>query len=111
MMGSEKHHKVNTLVIGYNSLGPSMDNDKRIDIKEYQQAIGSLMFAMIMMRPDITFVMGKLSQHISTAAQKIRYGTGGEDVRFRQYADADWASDASDRKSVSGSVTMFMEAL
>ncbi|KAI0993721.1 hypothetical protein K3495_g14463 [Podosphaera aphanis] len=126
MMGSEKHHKVTTPVVGYNSLGPSMDNDKRIDIKEYQQAIGSLMFAMIMTRPDIAFVMGKLSQYMSdpaehhghalkhlmrylrsTADQKIRYGPGGDDVRFCQYTDADWASDVSNRKSVSGSVTMF----
>ncbi|KAI0994853.1 hypothetical protein K3495_g13329, partial [Podosphaera aphanis] len=128
MMGSEKYHKVNTPVVGYNSLGPSIDNDKRIDFKEYQQAIGSLMFAMIMTRPDIAFVMGKLSQHMSdpaehhghalkhlmrylrsTADQKIRYGPGGDEVRFRQYTDADWESDISDRKSVSGSVTMFYE--
>ena len=42
----------------------------------------------------------------STITQKLCYGPGGEQT-FAVYSDADWASDQDDRKSVSGSVTMF----
>ncbi|KAI0994559.1 hypothetical protein K3495_g13622, partial [Podosphaera aphanis] len=112
MMGAEKHRKVATPVVNYNSLRSATNKDIRIDVKEYQKAIGSLMFAMILTRPDIAFAMGKLSQYMSdpaehhghalkhlmrylrsTVHQKIRYGPGGVDTRFLQYTDADWASD------------------
>jgi hypothetical protein len=93
---------------------------------EYQQGIGSLMFAMIFTRPDIAFTIGKLSQYMSdpaehhghalknllrylrsTVTMKLRYGPGGEHSQFVVYSDADWASDMVDRKSVSGSTAMF----
>jgi hypothetical protein len=84
------------------------------------------MFAMVLTRPDIAFVLGKLAQFMSdpvehhghalknlmrylrsTLNQKIRYGPGGEFEHFTLYSDADWASDKSDRKSVRGYVIMF----
>ncbi|KHJ33851.1 putative effector [Erysiphe necator] len=45
----------------------------------------------------------------SIVKQKIRYGPGGEDHNdhFVIYTDADWASDVTDRKSLSGGVGMF----
>ncbi|CZS92418.1 related to TY4B TY4B protein [Rhynchosporium agropyri] len=111
---------------GYENLRPANDNDERINVTEYQQAIGSLMYAMIFTRPDIAFILGKLSQFMSdpaihhghglkallrytksTIKTKIRYGPGGEYSIAVLYSDADWASDKFDRKSVSGSVTMF----
>ncbi|KAI1001987.1 hypothetical protein K3495_g6216 [Podosphaera aphanis] len=126
MMGAEKHRKVTTPVVDYNSLRSAPNKDIRIDVKEYQKAIGSLMLAIMLTRPDIAFAMGKLSQFMSDPAehhgqalkhlmrylrsivhQKIRDGPGGVDTRFLQYTDADWASDVTDRKSVSGSVAMF----
>jgi hypothetical protein len=95
-------------------------------LTEYQQGIGSLMYAMIFTRPDIAFVLGKLSQFMSepvehhghalkylmrylksTIKQRLRYGPGGVYKNVAVYSDADWASDKSDRKSVSGSVAMF----
>lgn len=36
-----------------------------------------------------------------------RYGVGLGYKKFRVYSDADWASDENDRKSASGSMTMF----
>jgi hypothetical protein len=110
----------------YESLRPANGTDKRINVTEYQQAIGSLMYAMIFTRPDIAFVLGKLSQFMSdpaehhgyalkflfrylksTVKQRIRYGPGGDHEYFVLYSDADWATDKVDRKSVSGSIAMF----
>jgi hypothetical protein len=109
----------------YDDLRPVTGDDELIDIMEFQQGIGSIMFAMVLTRPDIAFVIGKLSQFMSkparhhghalkflmrylrsTVKQKLRYGPGGVDKHLGVYSDADWASDKTDRKSVSGSVTM-----
>jgi hypothetical protein len=110
----------------YKQLRPATDDDTRIDATQYQEGIGSLMHAMVLTRPDIAFVLGRLSQYMSdpaehhghalknlmrylrtTVTQKLRYGKGGVHEHFVVYSDADWASDKADRKSVSGSVTMF----
>jgi len=110
----------------YTHFRPAADTDKRINVAEYQQGIGSLMYASVFTRPDIAFVMGKLSQYMSepaehhghalkdlmrylksTASQKLRFGPGGAYEHFVVYSDADWASDKADRKSVSGMVIMF----
>jgi len=69
------------------------------------------MFAMVLTRPDIAFVLGKLAQYMSdpsehhghalkslmrylnsTASQKLRYGPGGAHKHFVMYSDADWAT-------------------
>ncbi|CCE32516.1 uncharacterized protein CPUR_06376 [Claviceps purpurea 20.1] len=124
---TQETHKPKTVpATGYENLRPANDNDERINVNEYQQAIGSVMYAMIFTRPDIAFVVGKLSQFMSDPAKhhgqalksllrylkstiktKIRYGPGGDRNTFALYSDADWASDKTDRKSISGSVTMF----
>lgn len=43
----------------------------------------------------------------STIKQKLRYGPGGVYENLVMYSDADWANDKSERKSISGSITMF----
>ncbi|KAI0995304.1 hypothetical protein K3495_g12878, partial [Podosphaera aphanis] len=110
----------------YSDYAPSTDQDIRIEANQYQQVIGSLMFAMILTRPDISYALGKLSQHMSdpcerhgsalkklmrylnsTITQKIRYGPGGALNHIAVYSDADWAGDKADRKSTSGYVVMF----
>ena len=111
----------------YTSLRPSSPNDTRIDPSEYRQGIGSLMYGMVFTRPDIAFVLARLAQYMSdpathhghalknvmryirsTIKQKLRFGPGGahrDEVGI--YTDADWASDKTDRKSISGGVGMF----
>uniref|UniRef100_A0A2N9E7P1 Reverse transcriptase Ty1/copia-type domain-containing protein n=1 Tax=Fagus sylvatica TaxID=28930 RepID=A0A2N9E7P1_FAGSY len=51
----------------------------------YANAIGSLMYVMLCMRPDICFAVGL-----------------GRDLHLRGYSDADWAGDLDERKSTSG---------
>jgi hypothetical protein len=81
---------------------------------------------MVFICPDIAFVLGKLSQFMSdpvkyhghalknvlgyvksTFKKKLYFDPGGAYDYMVVYSDANWASDKSDRKSISGSVTMF----
>src|ERR1700726_4340140 len=113
-------------IANYEQLRPSGDNDRRISTIEYQQAIGCLMFAIVLTRPDIAFVLGRLAQYMSnllehyrhalknlirylnsTASQKLRYGLRGAYRHLAIYLDADWASDKSIRRSVSKNVAIF----
>ena len=120
-----KHKSKSIPAADYSNLRPASDSDERIDALQYQQVIGSLMYAMILTRPDIAFTLGCLARYMtdpavhhghavkevmrylrSTIKQKLRFGPGG-DTHFVIFTDADWASDKSDRKSVSGGVGIF----
>jgi len=98
---------------------------------KYRAAIGSLMYASIGTRPDITFAVQHLSQFLTspspehwTAVKRVfRYLNGTLDygitynredldldndsqLNQRAYSDADWASNVVDRHSISGNVFM-----
>jgi hypothetical protein len=107
-------------------LPTAIEKNERINVSQYQQGIGSLLYAIVFTRPDIAFVLGKLSQFMSdlekhhgqalknllrylksTIMQKLHFGPGGAYDHMVIYSDADWASDKSDRKSISGSIAMF----
>lgn len=92
--------------------------------RPYRALIGSLMFLAITTRPDIAFCVGFLSRsldnyteaHWNAALKVLRYlqatpdlsihYTGGGDPTLTEtlelYTDADWATDPSVRRSVSG---------
>ena len=100
------------------------------DQKLYQAIIGSLMYAALPTRPDISFAVAALCRynsqprtgHMTAARRVIRYLKGTTDLRlhFRSggtdtlangklngmrisgYTDSDWANDSSDRKSRGG---------
>jgi hypothetical protein len=94
----------------------------------YAQLIGSLMYLAIGTRPDIAYAVNRLAQFTSnpkplhwTAVKRVfRYlkytknhalTFGGDDDDIRNtdlnfFCDADWANDTSDRKSISGYVTI-----
>lgn len=97
------------------------------DLRLYQEKVGTLLYAAISTRPDIAFAVNKLTRHMQAptvadakaADRVLRYlaGTRANGVLFGRnseakhisisaYADADWGSDPSDRKSVTGWIAM-----
>ncbi len=88
---------------------------------EYQRAMGSLMYAAIATRPDIMFSVTQLSQFSHTPREAhwtavkrvfrylagteelgITYGGRGVGFRVQGFSDADWGSDETDSKSITG---------
>jgi hypothetical protein len=120
----ETHKKKAIPLHGYEDLRPSLPSDVRIDSTSYREAVGTFMFGMVYTRVDIAFALGRLSQYMSdpsehhghalkgllrylrsTVSQKLRFGPSAtRDLVL--YSDADWATDRTDRKSISGNVTM-----
>ncbi|PKU85270.1 uncharacterized protein LOC114579062 [Dendrobium catenatum] len=93
----------------------------------YRKIAGSLQYLSIT-RPDIAFAANNICQHMHTPTvthyqelkRLLRYIKGSlhyglpispGNLILRTYADADWASDCSDRKSVSGFCTYLGNSL
>ena len=91
------------------------------DSRLYREIIGSLIYIMIATRPDLCYIVTKLSQymarptvnHLSMAKHVLRYlkGTISNCLTFKKsdsfnlfgFCDADWAN-CSDRRSITGYV-------
>lgn len=102
-------------------------DEKELIIEDvpYRQLIGSLMFIATVSRPDIAYSVSYLSQYLdrptkslwTQAKRCLRYlkETSNLGLLFKRteqkcietYSDSDWAGNISDRKSVSGSVTLY----
>ncbi|KAJ3473640.1 hypothetical protein NLI96_g12898 [Meripilus lineatus] len=117
----EASHPVSTPLDPTSKLEPTpsdFDQSSMTNIP-YQAAIGSLMYAAVATRPDISFAVQALSQfntnpspvhwtavkHVlrylnGTRTLGITYGNGTLDLIG--YTDADWAQSTADRRSVSG---------
>jgi hypothetical protein len=100
-----QYHPKKIPVVDYNCLRPANDDDKLINVNEYQQVIGSTIYPMVYTRPDIAFPLGRLSQYMakpvkhhgislknlmrylqSTIKQKLRFGPGGAQTNIaKQY--------------------------
>ena len=95
---------------------PLNENELRL----YRQIVGALIYVMVATRPDISFIVTKLSQFMSNALQShmtmakyvLRYlkGTMNETITFTKsdgsisitgFCDADWAN-SDDRRSITG---------
>ncbi len=117
-MRQDKHKATKIPLNGYDALHPAGIEDVRINQQEYQQVIGSLMYAAIHTRPDIAFALNRLSQYLSDPAEHhghalkkllryirstidlgITYGTSGS-MELVGYSDSDYASERLDRKSI-----------
>jgi hypothetical protein len=115
-------HPVTTPVDHSIHLNPANENN-RIDVTLYQQAIGSIMYAAVGTRPDLAFAIQTLSQfnhdpgteHWTAVKRVFRYLNGTldlgitydgnlstDDIPVDGYSDADWASNHINRRSISG---------
>lgn len=91
------------------------------DQRQYRGMLGSLIYIMTCTRPDISWIVSKLSQHMSNPKEKhmvavkhvYRYlkGTKNFELCYSKsdtkpelmgFSDADWANDPEDRKSTTG---------
>ena len=98
----------------------SANESKLADVNLYRGLVGSLIYVMTCTRPDLCYIVTKLSQnmtnptttHLTMAKHVLRYlkGTIDRCLTFRKsseplglvcFCDADWAN-AEDRKSVTG---------
>ncbi|GJR19625.1 zinc finger, CCHC-type containing protein [Tanacetum coccineum] len=94
---------------------------KPVDKLEYSRAIGCLMYAMTSTRPDIAYVVGRLSrftsnpsrQHWKAITRVFKYLRGTKDYGLSYvgypsvlegYSDASWINHIEDSSSTSGCV-------
>ncbi|XP_031333882.1 secreted RxLR effector protein 161-like [Photinus pyralis] len=98
----------------------SEDEAEKMSRVPYQEAVGSLLFAAQVSRPDISFAVNNVSRYTRnpglthwTATKRImRYlrGTiqyklefdGQRSSQVIGYADSDWANNVDDRRSITG---------
>ncbi|CAI7916991.1 unnamed protein product, partial [Closterium sp. NIES-53] len=92
-----------------------------LDINLYQSIVGSLMYASVCTRPDLSHAVGVLSQflsapstqHLNAAKRVLRYLSGSKSFGLffhghehgsvlHGFTDADWAGPLSKRKSTGG---------
>ena len=122
--GMDECNPVSTPVEPGKELTKTDENEAGVDTQRYQEIVGSLIYAAITTRPDITHAVNILSQqmakpnneHWSAAKRVLRYLKGTLDVGivYRKsdnfelvgYSDADWAGCVDSRKSTSGYVFM-----
>ena len=101
---------------------------KLVDQQNYQQIIGSLLYASGGTRPDVTFIVGVLARycgypnqlHLTAAKRVLRYlkGTAERALTYTTegnasltgYSDADWAGDRDSQRSTSGMKFMLQGA-
>jgi hypothetical protein len=98
----------------------SQDKESMASIP-YRQAIGSIMYAMVGTRPDLSVAVGKLSQfmqnpgfeHWNAVKKVLRYLQHSKNAVLQYkscedggtlfgYCDSDWGGDEDSRKSTSG---------
>ena len=99
----------------------SYDTEECIDEPKYRELVSSLVFAMTCTRPDLCYVVTKLSQHLScpnkgdwvmlkhvfryvkgTIDYGLCYKQCANDLKFLAFCDSDWASSTKDRRSITG---------
>ena len=95
--------------------------EEPIDPRTYREAVGCLIYAMICTRPDICWIITKLSQYLSKPSKSqwvavkhvmrylkctidfgLCYSKCVDGLTLLGYSDADWASSTDDRRSITG---------
>ena len=102
---------------GYNDSKSESQNENN---SLYREMVGALIYAMTCTRPDLSFVVSKLSQHLSdpteadfvmlkhvfryvqgTADYCLKFKKSSNDIKLNGFSDADWGTSL-DRRSTSG---------
>ncbi|KAG7479129.1 Retrovirus-related Pol poly from transposon TNT 1-94 [Solea senegalensis] len=92
-----------------------------IDSTGYREIVGSLIYIMTCTRPDLSWVVSKLSQHLAepkqqhwaaakhllrylkgTINQELHYQKSEKNLQLEGFSDADWAADINERRSTTG---------
>ena len=99
---------------------PNKPKAKQKSSKLFREIVGSLIYAMLCTRPDISWIITKLSQHLDDPNNVdwllinhvMRYIKGSletklcftksDKLQLVGYCDADWGGDPGERKSTSG---------
>ena len=98
-----------------------MNVQREMEGVPYKARVGSLMYAMVAMRANITFAISTVSQFLSKAGPPhwmavkriirnlkgtldFKLCLGSKDIVLIGFCDADWAGDANDRRSTTGYV-------
>ncbi|KAK2578415.1 hypothetical protein KPH14_012187 [Odynerus spinipes] len=113
--------------VKFTEVGNENETDNLADKELYLEAIGSLLYVSQVTRPDIAFIVNKLSsfckepkqQHWNAVKRVFRYLKGSVDFRLKYkrvsdqkiigYSDSDWANDTRDRKSITGCIFLMNE--
>ena len=124
-MGTDKHKCTEISLNEYDALHSAGSNDQRIDQRQYQQAIESLMYAVIHICSDIFFALDWLSQYFNDSAEHHKHAlkrllqyihsTVNLEIMYRlsgsqdliECSDSDYTSDKQNQKSVLDHVYMF----
>ncbi len=94
-------------------------------VKLYQAIVGSVIYAMVEIRPDIVMAVSVLSRYCTnpnenhfnvikrllrylkgTLSYGITYGQNGKEEDLVVYTDADWGGDKETRRSIGGYLTV-----
>ena len=90
------------------------------DVRKYREVVGSLVYAMTCTRPDLAWVVTKLSQHLSkptskdwmmvkhvlrylkgTMERKLKFSKSTNGLKLRGFSDSDWGG-SEDKRSTTG---------
>ena len=100
---------------------PSEDSEELTDPKLYRARVGSLIYVMTGTRPDLCYVVTKLSQKmykptqadLGAAKHVLRYLKGTQELgltfkksvsplNLEGFCDSDWGASTTDRRSITG---------
>ena len=126
-MSIDTHKPTELSLNKYDALRSVGSNDERINQKNYQHAIGSIMYAAIHTRSNIVYVVEKFSQYLSDFAKhhehalkhflsyirsiinkKITYKSS-ESQKLVDFSNSDYAADKLNRKFILAYVYMIAD--